>query len=86
MSGSAAVKGFNGKQFAIWMGALILGGVLGALNIASLDEFFNFIAAIYTRLFQFIAVPTIALAVLTTLATMGKQKNSGKLFFNTIMT
>lgn len=53
--------GFNGKQFVIWMSALVLGGVLGTLGLAWLNNFFDFIATVYTRLFQFVAVPTIAL-------------------------
>ena len=76
--------GFNGKQFAVWMAALVLGGVLGSLGIASLNNFFNFIASVYTRLFQFVAVPTIALAVTTTLALLGAKKNTGKIFLHTL--
>ena len=67
------------------MGALILGAVLGALNIAALNDFFNFIAGIYTRLFKFLAVPTIALAVTTTLALLGAKKNTGRIFMHTIV-
>ena len=33
---------FNWKQFAIWMTALVLGALLGALNINALNDFFNF--------------------------------------------
>ena len=47
---------------------------------SALNELFNFIAQVYTRLFQFIAVPTISLAVITTLAALGAQKNTGKIF------
>lgn len=76
--------GFNGKQLAIWISALILGAFLGILNVAWLNNFFNFIAAAYTRLFQFVAVPTIALAVMTTLALLGAKKNTGKIFLHTL--
>ena len=55
----------QGRQFLLWFGALILGGILGWLGIQPLNDFFNFVATIFTRLFQFIAVPTIALAVIT---------------------
>ena len=78
-------KGFNWKQLAVWMAALVVGAVLGALNISALNDFFNFIAGIYTRLFKFIAVPTIALAVTTTLAMLGAKKNTGKIFLNTLL-
>lgn len=66
------------------MGALILGAILGCLGIDALNNLFDFIAAVYTRLFQFVAVPTIALAVMTTLATLGAQKNAGRIFAHTI--
>ena len=77
--------GFNWKQLVLWVGALIIGSVLGAMNINGFNEFFDFIAGIYTRLFKFVAVPTIALAVTTTLALQGAQKNTGKIFMHTII-
>ena len=77
--------GFNGKQFIIWMAALIIGACLGFVNCNWLTEFFNFIATIYTRLFKFVAVPTIALAIMTTLAMLGTKKNTGKIFLHTIV-
>ena len=82
-----AVKknGFNGKQFAVWMAALVVGSLLGLCGIVRLNEFFNFISQIYTRLFQFVAVPTIALAIMTTLATLGAKRDTGKIFFRTII-
>ena len=49
-----------------------------------LNKGFNFIATVFTRLFQFIAVPTIALAVITTLSELGTKKNTGKIFARTI--
>lgn len=72
------------KQIFIWLGALVLGGVLGAIGNAGLNEFFNFIATVFTRLFQFIAVPTIGLAVVTTLASLGAEKDTGRIFGRTI--
>lgn len=77
--------GFNGRQFAVWMAALVLGGILGTINLGWLNDLFNFIASAYTRLFQFVAVPTIALAVTTTLAQLGAGKNTGRVFLHTIM-
>ena len=77
--------GFNGRQFALWMIALVLGSIAGTLGIGWLNDFFNFIAAVYTRLFQFVAVPTIALAVTTTLALLGARKNTGRIFLHTIL-
>ena len=76
---------FNWKQLALWMGALIFGAVFGALNISCVNELLDFIAGIYTRLFKFAAVPTIALAVTTTLALLGAKKDTGKIFLHTII-
>lgn len=70
----------NGRQFLVWFAALILGGFLGWLGIQPLNDLFNFIATIFTRLFQFIAVPTIALAVITTLSALGAKKETKRIF------
>ena len=43
----------------------------------------NFVATVYTRLFQLLAVPTIVLAVITTFATFG-SKGSGRIFGRTL--
>lgn len=74
----------SARQLALWLGALIIGGILGWLGIAPLNELFNFIASIFTRLFQFIAVPTIALAVITTLAALGARKDTGRIFAHAV--
>ena len=71
------------KRTLIWIGALVLGALLGLLGIAWLDEVMNFVATIYTRLFQLLAVPTIVLAVITTFATFGSQ-GSGRIFGRTL--
>ena len=71
------------KKTLIWIGALVIGAVLGTLGISWLDEVMNFVATVYTRLFQLLAVPTIVLAVITTFATFG-SKGSGRIFGHTI--
>ena len=73
-------NGNTKKRFIIWTGALIVGAILGALGNDALNELFNFIATVFTRLFQFIAVPTIALAIITTLSALGAQKKTGRIF------
>ena len=70
----------NKRQLMLWFGTLILGGILGWLGIAPLNAFFDFIATIFTRLFQFVAIPTIALAVMTTLSRLGAQRDTGRIF------
>ena len=44
----------------------------------------DFVAIVYTRLFQLLAVPTIVLAVITTFATFG-SKGSGRIFGRTLI-
>ncbi|MDE6561108.1 MAG: dicarboxylate/amino acid:cation symporter [Muribaculaceae bacterium] len=74
----------NKKQIFIWLGALVVGVVLGLLHIHAIDTVMNYIATIYTRLFRLLAVPTIVLAVITTLASLGGGKELGKIFRTSI--
>lgn len=71
------------KRTLIWIAALVLGAVLGMLGIGWLDATMGFIATVYTRLFQLLAVPTIVLAVITTFASFG-TKGSGRIFGQTL--
>ena len=68
----------------LWIGALIVGAILGLLGLDWLNQLMNFVATVYTRLFQLLAVPTIVLAVITTFATFG-SKGSGKVFSRTLL-
>lgn len=72
------------QNFWLWLGALVVGTVLGMLGVEWIDSVTNFVATIYTRLFQFVAIPTIALAVTTTLARFGTQKDTGRIFRHTL--
>lgn len=72
------------QNFWLWLGALVIGTVLGMLGVEWIDSVTNFVATIYTRLFQFVAIPTIALAVTTTLARFGTQKDTGRIFRHTL--
>ena len=71
------------KNTILWIGALVVGAVLGMLGINWLNDVMNFVATVYTRLFQLLAVPTIVLAVITTFATFG-SKGSGRIFGRTL--
>ena len=71
------------KYTVLWIGALVVGAILGLLGISWLNEVMNFVATVYTRLFQLLAVPTIVLAVITTFATFG-SKGSGRIFGRTL--
>lgn len=72
------------QNFWLWLGALVVGTVLGMLGVGWIGSVTNFVATIYTRLFQFVAIPTIALAVTTTLARFGTQKDTGRIFRHTL--
>ena len=72
------------QNFWLWLGALVIGTVLGMLGVGWIDSATNFVATVYTRLFQFVAIPTIALAVTTTLARFGTQKDTGRIFRHTL--
>ena len=76
---------------AILYGAgLVLGAALGFIENSTFVETMDFIALVFTRLFKFIAIPVIALALITTLAKLGKGSNSGAIFghavFYTLLT
>ena len=72
------------KKTMIWLGALVVGAILGLLGIDWLNAIADFVATVYTRLFQLLAVPTIVLAVITTFATFG-SKGSGRIFGHTLL-
>ena len=76
--------GNNPRQILFWFSALFVGAILGWMQIPALNALFSFIATVFTRLFQFIAVPTIALAVITTLAALGAKKDTGKIFAHAV--
>lgn len=71
------------KNTLIWLGALVVGAVLGLLGLQWVDRLADFVAVIFTRLFQLLAVPTIVLAVITTFASFG-SKGSGRIFGRTL--
>lgn len=72
------------KQTFLWIMALVIGFVIGLLDIQILNTAMDFIAKIYTRLFQLLAVPTIAVAVFATLTMLGNEKNTGRIFGHVI--
>lgn len=72
------------KQVIIWTCALVVGGILGSLGVGWVNGFMDFVASAYTRLFQFVAVPTVALAILTAMASLGEGKSMGKVFARTL--
>ena len=71
------------KKTLLWIAALVVGAILGVLGQDWINATADFVATIYTRLFQLLAVPTIVLAVITTFATFG-SKGSGRIFGHTL--
>lgn len=71
-------------QVIIWLAALIVGIVLGLLHVTAIDTVMTFIATVFTRLFKLLAVPTIVLAVITTLASLGNSREMGRMFRTTL--
>ena len=61
-----------------------MGAVLGVLGLDWLNALMDFVATVFTRLFQLLAVPTIVLAVITTFATFGSE-GSGRIFGRTLV-
>lgn len=61
-----------------------MGTLIGIINISQLNAVADAVATIYTRLFQLLAVPTIVLAVITTLSTMGVGRETGRIFRRTL--
>lgn len=70
-------------KIIIWTAALVVGALIGVFaNTPNVNELMDFLASAYTRCFKFVAVPTVALAVITALAGLGKG-NSGRIFRRT---
>jgi len=72
------------RQLFIWLAALVAGLLLGLWNQPSVLVVMDYLASIYTRLFRLLAAPTIALAVLTTLAQFGRQRDTRRVFLRTL--
>lgn len=73
------------RRVMLWTGALVVGALIGLLRCDAADGLMDFIATVYTRLFRLLAVPTIALAVITTLAAFGRQRDTGRIFRRAIV-
>ncbi|MCR4667345.1 MAG: dicarboxylate/amino acid:cation symporter [Desulfovibrio sp.] len=78
------VKRKNIRTVIAWFFSMLIGGFLGYLQVPEITQLLNFIATVFTRLFQFVAVPVIALAVITTLASLGARKETGRIFAHTV--
>ena len=73
------------RTVSAWFAAMLIGGVLGYLQLPEINRLFGFIATVFTRLFQFVAVPVIALAVITTLSALGARRETGRIFAHAVV-
>ena len=77
---SSAARQGGGRRVVAWFAAMAIGGALGSLQAPLINDLLTFIATVFTRLFQFVSVPVIALAVITTLAKLGAHRETGRIF------
>lgn len=69
---------------ACYLVAIVLGLVNGLWGSQFWQTVGQFISDIFIRLFRFIAIPIIAVSIISTLATISRSKESGKIFRHTI--
>ena len=72
------------KRFIYWTIALLAGVGLGVTGIGWVTATMTFIATVYTRVFQLLAVPTIVLTVVLTLASFGRQGEMRRIFLRAL--
>ncbi|MBQ8051025.1 MAG: dicarboxylate/amino acid:cation symporter [Bacteroidaceae bacterium] len=72
------------KRFIYWTIALLAGVGLGVTGIGWVTATMTFIATVYTRVFQLLAVPTIILTVILTLASFGRQGEMRHIFLRAL--
>lgn len=85
---ATALSKVSGKSRAItatlYIGALIVGALIGFAGNTDINAVMDFIATVFTRLFSFIAVPIIAVSLISTLANLSKNSKGGSIFAHTI--
>lgn len=85
---ATALAKVSGKGRAItatlYIGALIVGTLIGFAGNTDVNAVMDFIATVFTRLFSFIAVPIIAVSLISTLANLSKNSKGGTIFVHTI--
>lgn len=67
-----------------YIGALIIGALIGFAENTDVNAVMDFIATVFTRLFSFIAVPIIAVSLISTLANLSRNSKGGTIFIHTI--
>jgi len=85
---ATALAKVSGKGRALtavfYIGALIIGALIGFAGNTDVNAVMDFIATVFTRLFSFIAVPIIAVSLISTLANLSRNSKGGTIFIHTI--
>lgn len=78
-------SGISGRMVAIfYLIAIVLGIVNGIWGSSATQSFADFIATMFIRLFKFVAIPIIAVSIISTLSSISKSRSSGRIFRHTI--
>lgn len=78
-------SGISGRMLAIfYLIAIVLGIVNGVWGSSATQSFADFIATMFIRLFKFVAIPIIAVSIISTLSSISKSRSSGRIFRHTI--
>lgn len=78
-------SGISGRMLAIfYLIAIVLGIVNGIWGSSTTQSFADFIATMFIRLFKFVAIPIIAVSIISTLSSISKSRSSGRIFRHTI--
>ena len=77
-------SGISGRMLAIfYLIAIVLGIVNGIWGSSATQSFADFIATMFIRLFKFVAIPIIAVSIISTLSSISKSRSSGRIFRHT---
>lgn len=78
-------SGISGRMLAIfYLIAIVLGIVNGIWGSSATQSFADFIATMFIRLFKFVAIPIIAVSIISPLSSISKSRSSGRIFRHTI--
>ena len=78
-------SGISGRMLAIfYLIAIVLGIVNGIWGSSATQSFADLIATMFIRLFKFVAIPIIAVSIISTLSSISKSRSSGRIFRHTI--
>ncbi len=69
---------------ACYLVAIVLGVVNGLYGSEFWQQIGDFISTVFIRLFRFIAIPIIAVSIISTLAMISRSSESGKIFKHTL--